>query len=92
MGDGGQKNPLDPQRLFDSLSAVCQRDAEAARRLEPPPGDPEEPEVAEVSGEQQQANCEPPSLQSTAGANRRTVKRKKSKHKHKEQVRAGWLV
>lgn len=81
-GDNGQKNSLDPQRLFDSLSAVCQRDAEAAKRLEPAPGDPEEPEA---SAEQPQANCERPSLQTAPGVNRRTVKRKKSKHKHKDQ-------
>lgn len=83
-GDDGQRNSLDPQRLFDSLSAVCQQDAEAAKRLDPAPGDPEEPEA---SAEQPQANCERPSLQTPPGAKRRTVKRKKSKHKHKDQVR-----
>lgn len=77
-GDGGHKNSLDPQRLFDSLSAVCQRDAEAAKRLEPAPGGPQEPEA---SGERPQANCETPPLKAAAGTKRRSVKRKKSKHK-----------
>lgn len=68
---------------------MCQRDAEAAKRLELAPADPEEPEA---SAEQPQADCERPSLQTAPAANRRTVKRKKSKHKHKDQVRLRWFT
>lgn len=88
-GNGGQKISLDPQRLFDSLSAVCQRDAEVAKRLEPTPVAPEEPEAA---ADRPPSNCvqanRPPSPQTVPSLSRHTIKRKKSKHKHKDQVRS----
>lgn len=83
----GQKNSLDPKRLFDSLSAVCQRDEEAARRLEPAPCAPEEPKVPAEAPRPDPDR--PPSPAKEPQLNRHSLKRKKSKHKHSDQVRGG---
>ncbi|XP_037603049.1 RNA polymerase II elongation factor ELL-like [Sebastes umbrosus] len=83
-GNDGQKNLLDPQKLFRSLSEVCEQEAEVAKRLEPTPRVQEEPEV--TAAEPPQPNCDrPPSPLMVPELNRHTIKRKKSKHKHKDQ-------
>ncbi|XP_047467684.1 RNA polymerase II elongation factor ELL-like [Mugil cephalus] len=73
--DDRQRNSLDPKRLFDSLSAVCQREEEAAERLEP--ADAAQPEDSD----------RPPSPLIVPDLNRHSTKRKKSKHNHKEKDR-----
>lgn len=79
-----QNNSLDPKRLFDSLSAVCEQEAEAAKRLEPTDA-PKEPE------ERQKPTCDaPPAPLIAPDLSRHTVKKKKSKHKHKIQEKEGW--
>ncbi len=84
-GDDGKRNSLDPQRLFDSLSAVCQQEAEVAKRLEPAPCAQDEPEG---TADHTQPNSDrPPSPLIVPDRNRHTIKRKKSKHKHRDQVR-----
>lgn len=85
-GNGGQKDSLDPRKLFESLSAVSQQEAEeVAKRLEPPPGAQEEPKV---TADPPKANSDgPPTTLIVPEVNRHTIKRKKSKHKHKDQVR-----
>ncbi|KAM4723773.1 RNA polymerase II elongation factor ELL-like isoform 2-T2 [Anableps anableps] len=78
-----QNNSLDPRRLFDSLSAVCQQEAEVAKRLEPTDAPQEERRDAE---EQQKPKSDrPPQPLTVSDLSRHTVKKKKSKHKHKDQ-------
>lgn len=84
-GNDGQRNSLDPRRLFDSLSAVCQQDTEVAKRLEPTPCAQEEPQS--TADQPQTKSDHPPSPLVVPDLNRHTIKRKKSKHKHKDQVR-----
>ncbi|TKS86812.1 RNA polymerase II elongation factor ELL [Collichthys lucidus] len=87
-GNDGQSNSLDPRKLFDSLSAVCQRDVEAVERLEPTDRAPEEPKG---TADHPQPNSErSPSPLIVPDLNRHTVKRKKSKHKHRDQEKDGW--
>ncbi|XP_076605494.1 RNA polymerase II elongation factor ELL-like isoform X1 [Chaetodon auriga] len=82
-GNDGQKNSIDPRKLFDSLSAVCQQEAEVAKRLEPAPCVQEEPKAtADLS--QPNAGRSPSPLM-VPDLNRHTIKRKKSKHKHGDQ-------
>lgn len=84
-GNNEQKNSLDPRRLFDTLSAVCQQDAEVAKRLEPTACAQEEPQS---TADQPQTNSDrPPSQLAVPDVDRHTIKRKKSKHKHRDQVR-----
>lgn len=82
---GNDGNSLDPRRLFDSLSAVCQREAEVAKRLEPAPCVQEEPK-ATADLPQPKSDGSPSPLM-VPDQNRHTIKRKKSKHKHADQVR-----
>lgn len=86
--DGRQKNSLDPRKLFDTLSAVCQREEEVAKRLEPTPAAQEKPESTEHLPEHhtQPDFDQPPSPLIVPDLNSHTVKRKKSKHKHRDQV------
>ncbi|XP_044023228.1 RNA polymerase II elongation factor ELL-like [Siniperca chuatsi] len=84
----GQRNLVDPRRLFDSLSAVCQREAEAAKRLEPSPCAQEEPE-GPADHHQSNSDC-PPSPLIVPDLSRHTIKRKKSKHKHRDQDEDRW--
>ena len=84
-GTDGQKNLLDPRRLFDSLSAVCQQEAEVTKRLEPPPCAQEEPEAKAEHLPPKSARPSSPLM--VPDLNRHTIKRKKSKHKHRDQVR-----
>lgn len=79
----GQRNSLDPRKLFDSLSAVCQRE-EVAKRLEPTPCAHEEPESPE--DHPQPDSDRRPSPLTVPELSRHTTKRKKSKHKHRDQV------
>ncbi|XP_054469864.1 RNA polymerase II elongation factor ELL-like [Anoplopoma fimbria] len=83
-GNDGKKDSLDPRKLFDSLSAVCQREAEVAKRLEPAPCAEEEPEVT-ASDPPPPNPDRPPSPLIVPDLNRHTIKRKKSKHKHRDQ-------
>ncbi|KAM6917816.1 RNA polymerase II elongation factor ELL-like [Lycodopsis pacificus] len=83
-GTDGERDSLDPRKLFDSLSAVCQREAEVAKRLEPTPCAEEEPEVP-ASDPPQPNPDRPPSPLTVPDLNRHTIKRKKSKHKHRDQ-------
>ncbi|KAG8013257.1 RNA polymerase II elongation factor ELL [Nibea albiflora] len=87
-GNDGQSNSLDPRKLFDSLTAVCQRDAEAVERLEPTGRVQEEPKGT-ADYPQPNSECSPPPL-IVPDLNRHTVKRKKSKHKHRDQEKDGW--
>ncbi|XP_073338807.1 RNA polymerase II elongation factor ELL-like [Pagrus major] len=87
-GTDGQKNSLDPRRLFDSLSAVCQQEADVAKRLEPPPCAQEEPEATAEHPPPKSAR--PPSPLMVPDLNRHTIKRKKSKHKHRDQEKDRW--
>lgn len=84
-GNDGQRDSLDPRKLFDSLSAVCQREAEVVERLEPTPCAQEEPKS--TADHLQPISDRPPSPLVVPDLNRHTVKRKKSKHKHRDQVR-----
>ncbi|KAM4542914.1 RNA polymerase II elongation factor ELL-like [Odontesthes bonariensis] len=86
--DDKQRNSLDPKKLFESLSAVCQQEAEAAERLQPTdaaqegPKDPEEPRKPNSD--------RPPSPLIVPELSRHTIKRKKSKHKHRDHEKDGW--
>lgn len=87
-GNDGQKDSLDPRKLFDSLSAVCQKEAEVAKRLEPTPCTQEETKVT-VDPPQPDSD-HPPSPLVVPDLNRHTIKRKKSKHKHRDQEQDRW--
>ncbi|KAM6969033.1 RNA polymerase II elongation factor ELL-like [Tautogolabrus adspersus] len=83
-GNDKQRNSLDPRKLFDSLSAVCQQEAEVAKRLKPtPPCAPEEPDS--TATDHSKPSPDPPPLLVVPKQDRHTIKRKKSKHKHKDQ-------
>ncbi|CAJ1074402.1 RNA polymerase II elongation factor ELL-like [Xyrichtys novacula] len=82
--DDKPKNPLDPRKLFDSLSAVCQQEEDVAKRLEPThPPSQEEPDS--TAADQTKLNPDPSSPPVAPDQDRHTIKRKKSKHKHKDQ-------
>ncbi|XP_026196166.1 RNA polymerase II elongation factor ELL-like [Anabas testudineus] len=85
--DSRQKNSLDPRKLFDSLSAVCQQEKEMAKRLEPTPTAQEKPESTEQHREHDPPpdSDQPPSPLIVPDLNNYTVKRKKGKHKHRDQ-------
>uniref|UniRef100_A0A3Q3W5C0 OCEL domain-containing protein n=1 Tax=Mola mola TaxID=94237 RepID=A0A3Q3W5C0_MOLML len=88
-GNNRQRDSLDPRRLFDSLSEVCQREAEAAKRLEPT-SCPQEPKA---TADQPQPNSDRPASPLTVPSlDRHTIKRKKSKHKHRAQVSPDFLL
>lgn len=84
-GDDRQRNLLDPRKLFDSLqSAVSQQEAEVTDRLTPTTCAQEEPKGP---ADHPQPNAgRPPSPLIVPDLDRHTVKRKKSKHKHRDQV------
>ncbi|MEQ2262203.1 hypothetical protein XENORESO_001355 [Xenotaenia resolanae] len=86
----GQNNLLDPKRLFDSLSAVCQQEAEVAKRLEPTDSPQEEPKDPEKQQKPNSPPDHPPPPLVLPDLSRHTVKKKKSKHKHKDQEKDGW--
>uniref|UniRef100_A0A4W6E6R8 OCEL domain-containing protein n=1 Tax=Lates calcarifer TaxID=8187 RepID=A0A4W6E6R8_LATCA len=89
--DDGKKNSLDPRKLFDSLSAVCQQEEEVAKRLEPTPCAQEEPESPENNPQPNSDHLPSPLI--VPNLSKHTTKRKKSKHKHRDQVStAGWEV
>ncbi|XP_037551385.1 RNA polymerase II elongation factor ELL [Nematolebias whitei] len=80
--DDGRGNSLDPKRLFDSLSAVCQQEAVAAKRLKPTGSAQQGPKGP---GEPPQTDSDrPPSPLIVPDLSRRREKKKKSKHKHRE--------
>ncbi|XP_022605932.1 RNA polymerase II elongation factor ELL-like isoform X1 [Seriola dumerili] len=81
--DDGKRNALDPRKLLDSLSAVCQQEEEVAKRLEPTPCAQEEPESPD--DHLQPDSDRPPSPLIVPDLSRHTTKRKKSKHKHRDQ-------
>ncbi|XP_038129469.1 RNA polymerase II elongation factor ELL-like [Cyprinodon tularosa] len=81
-----QNNSLDPKRLFESLSAVCQQEAEVAKRLEPKDSPQEEPKD---QNEQQKPRSDgPPPPLMVPDLSRHAVRKKKSKHK--DQEKDGW--
>lgn len=82
----GQRDSVDPRRLFDSLSAVCQREAEAAKRMEPSPCAQEEPEGP--ADHHQSISDRPPYPLTASDLSRHTIKRKKNKHR--DQEKDGW--
>ncbi|XP_040917289.1 RNA polymerase II elongation factor ELL-like [Toxotes jaculatrix] len=84
----GQRNSLDPRKLFDSLSAVCEREEEVAKRLKPTLCAQEEPESLEDCS--QPNSDRPPSPLIVPDLSRHTTKRKKSKHKHRDQEMDRW--
>lgn len=86
--DGRQKKSLDPRKLFDSLSAVCQQEEEVAKRLELPLAAQDKPESTEHRPEcqAQPGFDQRPSPLTVPDLSSRTAKRKRSKHKHREQV------
>lgn len=84
-GNDEQRNSLDPRKLFDSLSAVCQQEAEVAKRLEQTPCGQEGHEVTADPPQPNSDRSLPPLI--VPDLNRHTIKRKKSKHKHRDQVR-----
>ncbi|XP_070699092.1 RNA polymerase II elongation factor ELL-like [Pempheris klunzingeri] len=87
-GNDGQMSSLDPRKLFDTLSAVCQQEAEVVKRLEPTASGQEEPKGA---AEHPQPNSDrSPSHLIVPDLNIHTVKRKKSKHKHRDQEKDRW--
>lgn len=86
--DEGKKNSIDPQKLFDSLSAVCQQESEVAKRLEPSDAAQEVPE--NPADHPQPDSDRPPSPLIVPDLNRHTIKRKKSKHKHREHEKDRW--
>uniref|UniRef100_A0A7N8YCF1 RNA polymerase II elongation factor ELL-like n=1 Tax=Mastacembelus armatus TaxID=205130 RepID=A0A7N8YCF1_9TELE len=77
--DDRPKNSLDPRRLFDSLSVVCQQEEEMAKRLHLTPAAQEERENPE-NNPQPDSDHRLSSLV-VPDLNRHTIKRKKSKHK-----------
>lgn len=84
-GDDRQSNSLDPRKLFDSLqSAVCQEEADVTDRLKPTPCAQEEPE-GPVDHRQPDSDRLPSPL-TVPNLDRHTIKRKKSKHKHRGRV------
>ncbi|XP_054894169.1 RNA polymerase II elongation factor ELL-like [Poeciliopsis prolifica] len=86
--EDGQNDSLDPKRLFDSLSAVCQQEAEVAKRLEQTDASQEEPRDSEEQ-QKPKSDCPPVPLM-IPDLSRHTVKKKKSKHKHKDQEKEEW--
>ncbi|XP_071353848.1 RNA polymerase II elongation factor ELL-like [Trachinotus anak] len=87
--DDGKRNSLDPRKLLDSLSAVCQQEEEVAKRLEHTPCAQEEPESPE--DQLAEPNCDrPPSPLIVPDLSRNTTKRKKSKHKHRDHEKDRW--
>lgn len=83
--DDKQRVSLDPQRLIDSLSAVCQQEEKVAKRLEPPHAPPKEPEIPQ--DHPQDNSDHPPSLLTVPDLTKHAIKKKKSKHKHRDHVR-----
>ncbi|XP_042370648.1 RNA polymerase II elongation factor ELL-like [Plectropomus leopardus] len=88
FGNDGQTDSLDPRKLFDSLTEVCEREAEVVKRLEPTRCAQEEPKV---TADPPQPNSDrPASPLIVPDLHRHTNKRKKSKHKHKDQEKDRW--
>lgn len=81
--DDKPKNALDPRKLFDSLSAVCGQEDEAAKRLEAAPPCTQEEPSADPSKPAPDVEVEP-------DQERHTIKRKKSKHKEQVKKQAEW--
>ncbi|CAK6966991.1 RNA polymerase II elongation factor ELL-like [Scomber scombrus] len=82
--DDGKRNSLDPRKLFDSLqSAVCQQEADVTDRLKQTPCAQEEPEGP--ADHRQPDSDRPPSPLIVPDLDRYTIKRKKSKHKHRDR-------
>ncbi|XP_017271323.1 RNA polymerase II elongation factor ELL-like [Kryptolebias marmoratus] len=85
--DDGRGNSLDPKRLFDSLSAVCQQEAAVDKRLEPDDSAQEGPK--DPTEQPKTDSDRPPSPLTVPDLSRHTVKKKKSKHKHREHDKDG---
>lgn len=83
--DDGRGNSLDPKRLFDSLSAVCQQEAVTAKCLNLTDSAQEAPK--DPTGDLKTDSGRPPSPLLVPDLSRHAVKKKKSKHKHREHVK-----
>ncbi|KAM9355757.1 RNA polymerase II elongation factor ELL-like [Pholidichthys leucotaenia] len=77
--DDQRRNSLDPLKLLDSLSTVCQQVAKVGERLELTPGAKVGSGYSKDS--LQPSSCRPPSANSVPDLTRHEIKRKKSKHK-----------
>lgn len=86
--DDGRGDSLDPRRLFDSLSAVCQQEAVAAKRLEPTDSAQEGPK--DPTAQPGTDSDRPPSPLLVPDLSRHAVKKKKSKHR--EHVRKHFIL
>ncbi|XP_056152083.1 RNA polymerase II elongation factor ELL-like [Lampris incognitus] len=81
--DNSRRNSLDPQKLMDSLSSVCKEQEDVAKRLEPAPT-----ALGDAKGSalpSQPIFHHPPSPPKVPILDRHSRKRRKSKHKHRDQ-------
>lgn len=78
--DDGQRDLLDPQKLIDSLSAVCQQEEKVAKRLEPPHAVPKGPEIREDRPQPHSDRPQSPLI--VPDLTKYAVKKKRSKHKY----------
>ncbi|XP_008290093.1 RNA polymerase II elongation factor ELL-like [Stegastes partitus] len=87
--DDGQRNSLDPKRLFDTLSAVCKQEEEVAKRLEPtlPPAQVKTEDSAVFA---KPNSDRPPSPLVVPELSKHAIKKKKSKHKHRDHDKDRW--
>ncbi|KAM6912229.1 RNA polymerase II elongation factor ELL-like [Xenentodon cancila] len=86
--DPAQWDSVDSKKLFDSLSAVCQQDAELVKRLNPTDAAQEGPKDRE---DHPAPNSDhPPSPLGAPDLTRPTAKRRKSKHKRRDLDEDGW--
>uniref|UniRef100_A0A668AWB2 RNA polymerase II elongation factor ELL-like n=1 Tax=Myripristis murdjan TaxID=586833 RepID=A0A668AWB2_9TELE len=87
--DNSCRNSLDPRKLFDSLSVVCKQETEVAKRLEPAPFAVEDAKAPAALHHPDSDH--PPSPLNVPQLDKHSRKRRKSKHKHRDQVRAEGL-
>ncbi|KAF3701044.1 RNA polymerase II elongation factor ELL Eleven-nineteen lysine-rich leukemia protein [Channa argus] len=86
--DDRQNISLDPRKLLYSLSAVCQQEEDAAKRLQPTHAAQKEPKSPK--DRPRGTFDQPPLPLITSDQNNHTAKRKKSKHKHRDQEKNTW--
>uniref|UniRef100_A0A3P8T2U2 OCEL domain-containing protein n=1 Tax=Amphiprion percula TaxID=161767 RepID=A0A3P8T2U2_AMPPE len=86
--DNGQRQSLDPKKLFDSLSVVCKQEAEVAKRFEPTCAVQLK---TEARNDSPQLDCDrSPSPLIVPNLSKHAIKKKKSKHKHKDHEKDRW--
>ncbi|XP_029350429.1 RNA polymerase II elongation factor ELL-like [Echeneis naucrates] len=84
-GDDRKRNSLDPRKLLDSLSEVCQQEEAMAERLEPTLCAQEEHD--NPKDHLQPVSDHPPPPLIVSDVSRHVTKRKKNKHKDQEKER-----